>query len=391
MAQTGIFGGVCISGHTAYIYDRGGITRVGQLLDISTINWTRDRDGISEANLTLQGASCSSQRNLIKRIASKRHELVIFRGQDRVWEGPIFRVGDEGSKVTIFAKDVCAYLFGTPLSVAWDNRVRSASGVTEVTTRFEEIITYELTHSHTARKIGGGTMVIPGWEMLDPPINILPFLTVHHFPNEAKTTAYTMPFEMTVGTHLAGAARQSGIDFTAVGRAIHIWDVSRSIGQTRTLTEADFFGNIIVTEYGADHTQLAYVIGQDGVYGQAANPENFDLYGPWTTVFTAYNEEGTDGPDQSELNSQAARNTSGRSPVPVEVRVPDNSSIRLSESLRITDLVPGVQMPLLATLNSRARNQMQKLDHVSVTETAAGETIQVTLTPATKPDSDVEE
>lgn len=389
MAQ-GLFGGVCIERHTAYIYDRGGMTRMGQLVDISKINWTRDRDGISEATVTLQGAACSSQRDLIARIASKRHELVIFRGADRVWEGPIFRIGDGGSQVTIFAKDVLAYLFGTPLSKAWDNR-SNGDGTTEMTTRFENIIEYELTHTHSARAIGGGTLIVPGWEQLTPPANILPYLTVHHFPNEARTTAYTMPFEMTVGTHLASAARTGGIDYTAVGRAIHIWDVSRSIGQTRTLTEADFTGNIIVTEYGADHTQLAYVIGQDGVYGQAANPQNFDLYGPWTTVFTAYNEEGTEAPEQSELDSQAARNTSGRSPAPVEVRVPDNSTIRLSESLRINDLVPGVQMPLLATLNSRARNQLQKLDHVSVTETADGETIQVTLTPATKPDSDVEE
>jgi len=111
----------------------------------------------------------------------------------------------------------------------------------------------------------------------------------------------------------------------------------------------------------------------------------------WSTVFNAYNEEGTTAPTVGELNSQAARNTSGRSPVPVEVRVPDNSSLVLSRTLRISDLVPGVRVPLRATLNARALSQDQKLDHLVVTETAKGETVQITLTPATKPDSDTEE
>lgn len=381
----GSTGGECVTGHRAFIYDRGGMTRVAQVVDLSQIRWERDRDGVSEASLVVAGAACSAQRPLLAKIASKRHELVIFRGDDRVWEGPIFRIGDDLDRFTISAKDVGAYLFGTALSREWDN---SGSNATEMTTRLGEIISWELTHDRTGRGLGGEAIPIPAWESLTPPANILPYLTIHHWPNEARTAAKTGPFEMTVGELLSGAARQSGIDYTTVGRAIHIWDTSRSLGQTRTLTEKDFYGPIIVTEYGADHTQIAYSVGQGGVYGEAVNPDNLDFYGPWSTVYTPYNEEGTEGPTQAELNSQAARNTSGRSPVPVEVRVPDNSTIRLGPGLGIQDLVPGVQMPLLATLNARSRNQLQKLDHVTVTETADGETIQVIMTPATRPDSD---
>lgn len=387
---TGVYGGDCVSGHTAFIYDRGGTTRIGQLVDLSEVRWERDRDGISDAHIVIQGAACRAQQGLIERISSKRHELVLFRGGDRVWEGPIFRVGDEADQVVIAAKDVLAYLAGTPLSRTWDNSY-NGSGVVEWTTRFEQIIAWELTHARQGRAVGGATVTIPAWEEMSPPANILPFVTAHHFPNEVKTSAKTLPFEMTVYAHLAGASRSGGLDHTAVGRAIHLWDTSRHIGRTRTLTEKDFFGPIIVTEYGADHTQVAYVAGMDGLYGEAVNTENLDYYGPWTTVYTPYNEEGGTGPNQGELNGQASRNTSGRSPAPVEVRVPDNSAIRLSHDLTINHLVPGVQVPLLATLNARRRNQMQKLDHVTVRETSDGETIQVTLTPATKPDSDIEE
>src|SRR5690606_34183061 len=169
-------------------------------------------------------------------------------------------------------------------------------GPTEVTTRMQEIIEYELQHDRVGRTMGGGTATIVGWENLDPPANILPFLTVHHFPNEARTAAKTQPFEMTVGEHLASAARTSGIDFTAVGRAIHLWDTSRSLGQTRVVTEEDFYGNIITTEYGADHTQGAYVIGAEGMYGEAINPDHLEFYGPWMTIYNAYNEEATAAP-----------------------------------------------------------------------------------------------
>lgn len=382
--------------HRAMIYDRGGERRLGEMKRLSKIEWTRDRDGTSEGSLIIEsGRDCRSQRSLLRTIAEKRHELVIFRGTrtalgttwSRVWEGPIFRTSDEGSRIGVFAKDVTSYLFGTMISKDYDNR----KNVIPMTTRIGQMIAYELATSRTGRALNGATVAIPAWESLDPPINVLPNLVIHNFPNEAQTAAFIRAFSTTVGLNLAAAARQSGIDYTAVGRAIHLWDTSRSIGQIRTLTEADFFGNVIVTGYGADHTQIAYVNGQEGVYGMAVNTDNLDFYGPWSTSYNAYNEEGTQAPTVGALNSQAARNTSGRSPVPVEVRIPDNSSIRLGESLSIDDLVPGVRVPLLATLNARARNQMQKLDHLTVTETADGEDVKITLSPASKEDSDEED
>lgn len=376
------------SQHHAVIYDRGGERRMGEVGRISEVEWNRDRDGVSEAHIVIQGGkNCESQRKFLRSISEKRHELVIYRGTERLWEGPIFRISDLGSRIEIHARDVCAYLFGTMLSREWDNR----KNVVPMTTRLGTIISYELATSRTGRSLFGNTVNIPAWESLDPPINVLPHLVVHHFPNEAETAARTLPFSTTVGLHLAYAARQSGIDYTAVGRAIHLWDTSRWIGETRTLTEADFYGNIIVTGYGADHTQLAYSTGQDGMYGEAVNTNNLGFYGPWSTSYSAYNEDGTEAPTQGALNSQAARNASGRSPVPVEVRVPDNSSIRLSDTLQLRHLVPGVRIPLLARLNSRTWNQAQKLDHLTVIESEAGEEIKVTMSPANREDADVEE
>lgn len=365
---TGAFGEHCVTGHTAYIFDRGGTRRIAQLMDVSLVEWTRDRDGTSEGTVIIRGAACDAQAETLSNLEPKRQELVIFRGADRVWEGPINRVGWYDDRVEVYAHDVFDYVMGTPLSKKWSN---AYPGTTEVTTRIGEILDYEM----------------QAWETLDPPANMLDYVVIHHFPNEAKTTAVTTAYEMTVGEHIQNLARYAGIDYTVVGRALHVWDVSRSIGKTRTLTENDFLSTPVITAYGSDLAAAVYVVGQDGLFGKAVAASPY--YGPWTKILTAYSEEGADAPTQAELNSQAKRNLNGRLPVPVEVRVPDNSTVRLSDTLSINDLVPGVQVPLLASLGARKLSQLQKIDHVRVREEPDGETISVTLTPATKPDEDL--
>jgi len=374
----------CVQGHTAFIYDRGGQTRIGEIRDMSMIRWVRDRDTISQGDITIVGDACEEQKEFLASIEPKRHELVIFRGTDRVWEGPVWHVGWEPGRVTINAHDVLEYLFWRPLTKQWSN---AYPAVTEATTRLETIINYEMT---TDWVIPGPPLInVQAWENITPPANVLPFLTVHHTPNEAKTAAVTQKFEMSVGEHLQYTARHGGIDFCAIGRAIHIWDTSRQIGATRLLTDADFTAGAIVTAYGSEQTTFGVVTSNEGKQGFAASDPTY--YGPWTKVFSVYNQESTDEPTQAELDSQAQRNVTGRNPVPVEVRIPDNTGIILDDTLTIQHLVPGVKVPLLATLNARTISQDQKLDKVTVTETPAGETIQVILTPATKPDSDEEE
>lgn len=374
----------CVAGHSAYIYDRGGMTRIGEIRDMASIRWVRDRDTITQADIIVTGDACEEQREFFESIEPKRHELVIFRGLDRVWEGPVWRIGLEPGVITINAHDVLEYIFWTPLTKKWSNAYPNS---TEATTRMENIIEYEMATNWVAPL--SPAVPVTAWENESPPANVLPYLTVHHFPNEAGTSAVTQKFQMTVGEHLQYTARHGGIDFCTIGRAIHIWDTSRPIHQTRLVTDADFLAGAIVTAYGADHTTIAVVSSEEGQQGFATSDASY--YGPWVKMFSVYDQETSNAPTQAELNSQAKRNVTGRNPVPVEVRIPDNTGIRLDETLTISDLVPGAKVPLLATLNARPISQDQKLDRVVVTETADGETIQVTLTPATKPDEDEEE
>lgn len=408
----------CVTGHSAFIYDRGGTRHIASLRDLSLVKYERVRDNISEATVRLLGDACSDQQGIIDAIRTHRHEMRLFRGDEIAWEGVIHRAASTDGEAEIVAKDILTYLDYQPLTQTYSNAtVGGVKHVDTVTGRIEKIIEYELSHGRimrvpkagnnahvtrlralgwtidTVASNGGFDVHLPALEAdeLLPAINVLAHMNVHHFPNEAETTAVTEPYEYTVFEHLLSLARRAGIDFTVVGRALHIWDVSRNLGRLPQWTEANFTDKIIVTEYGSDHTQAAYSSAQNGLYGSALNLENLEFYGPWTTIYTAYQEEGTPDPSQVELNSQARRNVSGRSPAPIEVRVPDNASLILDDTVTLRSLVPGTQVMLRATLAARQVAQLQKIDHVVVTEDEKGEHIQVTLTPATKPDSDDED
>ena len=383
----------CVVGHTVFIYDRGGTTRFGTLMSPTYVEWNRVRDALSTATVRIEGDACSAQADLLNAIRSHRHEMVIYRGSDRVWEGPIHKVAWHRDYVEITANDVIDYLLHCPLTQTWSN---ANPNVGVVSTRIGNIIEYEMTHSRV-QVANGVNVTVPAWESLTPPANVVPYVVVHNFVNEAKTAAVTYPYQMTVGEHLESLARYSGIDYTAIGRAIHIWDTSRALGRTQQMTEANFLDEIVVTEYGAEHAQSAYVLGQppEGqdapLVGQALRTDNLDYYGPWTEVYTPYTESGTNQPTQGELNSQALRNLAGRSPAPVEVRIPDNSGVILGDAISMRELVPGVQIPLRATLSARKYYQMQKIDSIRVTESAQeGERIALTLIPTSRPDADDE-
>jgi hypothetical protein len=410
----------CVSGHSAFIFDRGGSRPLGPAADLSMVQWARLRDNVSEAKIRIEGDNCSHRDNerIIAQARTHRHELVIFRGDERVWEGPLHRITTGSGYAEFVAHDVGEYLFNQPLTQAYENSTLPDGTVrsTTVTGRIENIIQYEFSHGRdqfypdtapdaaaavaewaaaggTLTPVTGGwTVHIPAFESDDiwPSTNILDHLDVRHFVNEARTAMDTAAYETSVGTHLQNLARQNGIDFTILGRSIIIWDVSRNLGVLQTMTDSNFAEDVITSEYGSDHTQAAFSVGQNGVYGSAVNLKNLAFYGPWTSMYTVYNEDGTLDPQQSDLDSQARRNLSGRSPAPIEVRIPDNSSIFLSPEVGINSLIPGVQVPLRATLNLRQLAQQQKIDSVTVTERGgAPELVQITLTPATKPDEDV--
>ena len=354
--------------HTAFVYDRGGFRQMIALTPLSRVQWERRRDDISTAtvNLSTPSEKCAAQLSLLE---AGRHELVIFRGSERVWEGPITRVAYKGITVEIVAADVMHYVKRTAMRAEYDSRFPNTEYTID---RVKRIMNTEL-----ARK-----------EALNPAYNILPNVKyLYTLPRtDSRTAAHTVPMQSTVFDHIDSYAARGGLDYTVVGRSVLFWDVHEAIGRTATVTADDFLGEPIITQYGAELATQVYITDGKGHYGQYGAVDPY--YGEWEMVQDAYDENAAgpdDDPDPTvgEMNSQASRIWAQTKRPPLVVRIPDNTSLNPKGVLSISDLVPGVYIPLSAKLPGRTVSQLQKLDNMSVEESAeVDEVIQVTLSPA---------
>jgi hypothetical protein len=364
--------------HTAYLYDRGGQRLLGSLGDLSRVRWERRRDDISAGHVEIAtpGKDCKTMLGLAE---AGRVELVIHRGGHRVWEGPVTHMTYEGSSVKIDARDVMHYVNRTIMRNEYDNRYPNNGPVLD---RVKRILDAEL-----ARK-----------EALNPPINVLANIQYVHATapaRDAGTAAHTLPYELTAFGHIDSYAARGGLDYTVLGRAIIFFDVHQKIGQTALVTADDFIGDPVITQYGMElMTYVAMTDGQ-GHFGAAGGVDPY--YGEWEGLFQAYDEtapqaDPADIPSVAELTSQANRTYAQSRRPPLVVRVPDGTRLNPRGVLRIEDLVPGVYIPLSASLPGRTVSQIQKLDNMSVEETAEdGESIKVTMSPAPMESDFVEE
>lgn len=356
--------------HSAFLYDKGGLRLLGTLGNLSRVKWERLRDDISGAEVTI-AARTSDCDETLGLASAGRTELVIYRGDERVWEGPVSHISYQGNKVTITARDAGHWIYRTIMKSEYNN---AYPNITTCTARVERILRAELARM----------------EAQDPPINVLPHLVVHEYADNSRTSAHTLKYEMTVYEHMDALAARGGLDYTFVGRSLHLWDTHRPIGQTATVTEDDFSGEVIITEYGMELATVSAITDGKGNAGEVGGADPY--YGLIEILDTAYEEStGEDWtvsdtqpvpPSVADMKSQAQRVLAGRNPTPVVVRVPDNSTLNPNGVLSIADLVPGTFVPLQANLPGRAVSQMQKLDRVTVEETPNGETIQVVLSPA---------
>ena len=149
------------------------------------------------------------------------------------------------------------------------------------------------------------------------------------------------------------------------------------------VTEADFIGEVVVTSYGMDGATRAYTTGDAGMCGVAGGVDPF--YGEWEIIEQMFDEDTEVPPTQNALDNAADFNLLGKNPPPTVVRLPENTLLNPNGSLTLRDLVPGVHIPLRASLFSIDLMQMQKLNSMKVTETGAdGEQITISLVPSPK-------
>lgn len=361
--------------HRVFLYDRGGARRIAEITDLALVRWGRVRDDISSATVIVNGPSreCCA---ILSAIAVGRHEIVIFRNNDRVWEGPITRINWKATSVEITGHDICHYISRTIMRSAYDNRyAKKNSKVGPVTTRAQVILQNEL-----RRK-----------ESLTPSYNILRFLDVRTTPQTTKTSRFTPPYASTVWEEMDYMAARLSLDYTVLGRRLIISDVHDLLGRSQLLTDKDFSDELIVSSYGMELATRSAVTDGEGHWAAVGGIDPF--YGEVELLNNTYGEEARPAnPTQptkeeiaalvKEMTSQAQRNLSGRYPIPTVVRVPDNTQLSPSAPICINGLVPGIRVPIRTTLACLDLQQEQKLDSMTCQQDSNGESVTITLSPA---------
>lgn len=360
-------------GHNrAFLYRKGGQFPLGEITPLEKITWTRKRDDISNCLLDTNGfgAECGA---LLAEAHCWTHEIVVFRDGVRVWEGPITRITRHRDQVEIEAKDVMAWVYRRILRQGYNDSFRIVNG--------------EQLASRTV--VERSRQIVMNALAPDDP-NILPYLTVYSFPDDAGQSRVVPDFSRTAWEEIDDMAATAGLDYTTVGRRIMLWDTHRPIGRLIEMRDGNFSDPPIVTEYGMQTATAFGVTNNNGVWGLASRSNN--PYGLVEQLASAYGETegGTEevltssarAALQRTLTAQAERNIAGRWPTPVVARVPDNSTIHPDSNIDINHLIPGVWIPLRTTGPTWNLAQWQKLDLVTVEQAANGEQVKVTMSPA---------
>ncbi len=372
----------------AFVYDRGGRVLRGEITPLVDITWNRIRDDISTVTLHLTEWDESS-RSFLRGLRTWLHEIVVFREVNgktvRVWEGPITRISDSQAGLEIEAWDPLAYVYRRIMRQGYNDAYRVSNGVQlglkTVVHRAQQLIMNALAYD-------------------DP--NVLPYLTPLHNAGDAQSSRVRADYSRTAWEEVDDLAALAGLDYTVSGRRIILWDTHRPIGRLPEMRDGDFTKPPIITEYGMSAANYFAVTNGTGIWGAAhrfSQTNEFGIKVPGDEGFieqlaSAYGEsEGAavdQTRDQKAINKarrafeiQADRNISGRWPQPIVVRVPDNTPLSVDVNLGINQLIPGVWVPLRASGGIRDLAQWQKLDRVTVKQSASeGEKVTVVFSPA---------
>lgn len=357
----------------AWLAVRGGTHLLGKLGPAVNVTWGRARDDISKATVRVQVSKCNEPEiQLLRAARSWQHEVVVFRDNgggrvERVWEGPVTRITYHADYVELEASDVMMYVYRRIMKQGFNDAYPASISAVQ---RAERIIINALARG-------------------DP--EVLRYLTVMSFADDAKESRVRPDYATTAWEEIDDFAAKGGIDYTTVGRRIVLWDTHRPIGRLPAMSNADFSEDPIVTEYGMNLATEFAVTNGSGLFGSVT--QGAGEYGPVEMLVSAYGDVAA-APDQTltgaarqklvdSLVDEARRGAGGRFPAPLVVRVPDNSTLTPSTPVPINYLVPGVWIPLHAYHLCRDLSQWQKLDSVSVTQTAEqGEQVAVVMSPA---------
>ena len=362
-----------------FIYDRGGRTMRGELTPCASIQWGRKRDDISNALVTVQNFD-HHIKAMIRSTRCWQNELVIFRDGERVFEGPITRIGGPKDVVTIEAKDVMAYPYRRIMRQGYNDAYRIVNG--------EQVGLKSV--------VKRATLILINALGYDDP-NVIAHITPITAKGDAKESRRVKDYSCTAWEEIDSLAATGGLDYVTSGRRILLWDTHNPLGRLPEMRAGDFSDNPIITEYGMNMANYLAATNNNGIWGAARR--GMDDNGQpgdegWIEMLISAFGEADEAKANRKLSrkarrrlrrtlrEQAKRTIAGRWPAPLVVRVPDNTTLNPDLNIGINQLIPGVWIPVRAEDTFRELTQWQKLDSMQVRQDSAGEVITVTMSPA---------
>lgn len=330
--------------------DRRGDRQLGELLDVSALEWTRVVDDTSTARVSVPVAGPDCCR-LLSSVNDWCNQLALWRyagGRPQlVWQGPVTYLDYGRDDVVIDAQDVTAWLFKRRIRELIDYTAATGAGPADLV----DIAVALVAH---------------GLDPDDP--GIADFLLA--VPSGVVGERQYVANSAYVGDALAELAR-TGIDYTTIGRRLIIAG-EIPIATLPTLGDDHFAGEIRVIKDGRAAASDATVVGK-GVIGRASTP------GACGLLEVLVNEEEI--LDQPSADAEAASLVAGGTPTPLIVNVPDGSQLDPRAPVGINDLIAGVQVPVTSTQTCRRVASGLRLQRLAVSFGDQGESVRVTLVP----------
>lgn len=333
-------GSCALGDYRAIIRDRSGSEILE--LDFEQLDWERKLSSVSEATVKIPASCCGK----LGGVRSWRHELSIARQGEEVWTGPVKTVSNctAANGITLKAQDMLGWL--------------------------ERRIIHE-NHDWTPLPGIGSVqaaelLVIDGFAPDDPDV-LRHLMTFGEGVISGRSYVANSKYVLDALTDLANGS----LEFTTIGRRIILMENGWQLGRTTLINCEHFAGDVCTTEDGDGYTSRAVVTGV-GVTGEAGGVD------PYFGLVETLVDDQTIG-RLATANGQAANLVTAMPPLLVQP--PNGGALAPDTPLCLSELVPGVVVPTLINCTCRDAAQDMRLDSLSVSVTAAGESIKPLLTP----------
>ena len=364
--------------HRAFVYAQGGVTRIAELAPLSAVRWQRIRDDVSTAQATLPTDQCC---DVLADLRTIKHELHIERDGHKVWQGPITRIEYEIDETKVFAEDVLWPTRRAVIEIGYDQTYPNLWWVID---RMEWL----LYHAY----FRGGDR----WRMTTGRIRPV------RGPDDPRTSRVVNAWQMYVWEDFDKYAQDYGADYTVINRDIFFWDTQMQWMILPPLDETHLSDYPRIVEYGNQAGTRGVVTNGQGYAGiseiNEAGAAEFGLIDwlttneqdgssdegedPDATPPTTGDPSDEDAPLEPEVvppptpeelaqwTDTARRSIAERSPPPVAVVIPANTTLMPGAPWSIDHLVPGAWFRINVSRLCRTVSEWQRLQEITVTEEA---------------------